>query len=172
MLIDRLFKDYPRGSYVFLPKESRISSRHRISKYVARYVRHPAIANSRICGYNGREVTFWYADRDGVKHYKTMGVDDFICAIIQHVPKRQFKMIRYYGAYSRRTKRRYSGYLQGSLRQATFEDFVTKVNKWAPKCPNCGRKMTFLWYEKGPPIENEVFGCKLSDWNHPWLSHS
>jgi hypothetical protein len=27
-------------------------------------------------------------------------------------------------------------------------------------------------YEKGPLIENKVFGCKLSDWNHPWLSHS
>ncbi|MHC1624301.1 MAG: hypothetical protein ACXQTR_06925 [Candidatus Methanospirareceae archaeon] len=28
------------------------------------------IANSRICGYNGREVTFWYVDRDYVKHYE------------------------------------------------------------------------------------------------------
>jgi hypothetical protein len=29
-----------------------------------------------------------------------------------------------------------------------------------------------VWYEKGPPVENEVFGCKISDWNHPMLSHS
>jgi hypothetical protein len=49
---------------------------------------------------------------------------------------------------------------------------ITKVNKWAPVCPNCGRKMTLISYEKGPPTENEVFGCKLSDWNHPMLSHS
>ncbi len=49
---------------------------------------------------------------------------------------------------------------------------ITKVNKWAPKCPNCGRKMTLAWYEfsKGPPIENEVFGCNLSDWQNPMLS--
>jgi hypothetical protein len=39
---------------------------------VARYVRHPAIANSRICGYNGKEVTFWYVDRDDAKRYETM----------------------------------------------------------------------------------------------------
>ena len=71
MLINRLFKDYKKGFYVFAPKESRITSRHRVSKYVARYVRHPAIANSRICGYDGAEVTFWYIDRDGSKHYKT-----------------------------------------------------------------------------------------------------
>jgi len=35
MLIDRLFKDYKNGFYVFAPKESRITSRHRVSKYVA-----------------------------------------------------------------------------------------------------------------------------------------
>ena len=59
-----------------------------------------------------------------------------------------------------------------SLKQATFEDFITKVNKWAPTCPNFGRKMTFTCYEKGPPVENEVFGCKLADWNHLMLSPS
>jgi len=73
-LIDRMFKDYLEGFYVHASEESRITSRHKISRYVARYVRHPAIANSRICGYNGREVTFWYVDRDYVKHYETMSV--------------------------------------------------------------------------------------------------
>jgi hypothetical protein len=34
----------------------------------------------------------------------------------------------------------------------------------------CHKKMTFMYYEKGPPKENEVFGCKLPDWNHPMLS--
>ncbi|RCV65349.1 putative transposase, partial [Methanophagales archaeon] len=96
----------------------------------------------------------------------------FIKALIQHIPDRNFKMIRYYGAYSRRTKRKHSGYLQRSLRQATFDDFVTNVNIWAPKCPNCGRKMVLVLYEKGPPTESEVFGSKLADWNHPMLSHS
>jgi len=88
---------------------------------------------------------------------------------VVYLPK---EMIRHYGAYSRRTKRKHSGYLQRSLRQATFEDFITKANSWAPKCPNCGRKVTLILYEKGPPIENEVFGCKLADWNHPMLSLS
>ena len=49
---------------------------------------------------------------------------------------------------------------------------ITKANKWAPKCPNCGRKMTLVLYEKGHPTENEAFGCKLADWNHPMLSLS
>nr|QNO57136.1 hypothetical protein BDIJAAHH_00009 [Methanosarcinales archaeon ANME-1 ERB7] len=157
MLIDQLFKKYRKGFYVHLKKESRITNKQRIARYVARYIRHPAVANTRLHRYNGKAVTFWYEDHEGKRHFVTMDVRVFIRALIQHIQDRNFKMIRYYGAYSRRTKRRYSGYLQRSLKQSTFKDFITKVNKWAPNCPNCGRKMTFALYEKGPPIENEVF---------------
>jgi hypothetical protein len=172
MLIHQLFENHPEGFVVYLPKEARITNKQKIARYVARYIRHPAVANTRLHGYDGKEVTFWYEDREGKRHFVTMQVREFIKALIQHIPDRNFKMIRHYGAYSRRTKRKHSGYLQRSLRQATFEDFITKVKKWAPKCPNCGRKMTLVLYEKGPPTENEVFGSKLSDWNHPMLSLS
>ncbi len=57
--IDRLL-DYPNGFYAHLPKESRIKSKRDVSKYVGRYVRHPAIANYRLYGYDGEKVTFWY----------------------------------------------------------------------------------------------------------------
>jgi hypothetical protein len=172
LLIDHLFKNYPKGFVVNLPKESRITNKQRIARYVARYIRHPAVAKTRLHRYDEKEVTFGYKNREGKRHFVTMEVREFIKALIQHIPDRNFKKIRYYGVYSRRTKRKYSGYLQRSLRQATFEDFVTKANKRAPICPNCGRKMTFVCYEKKPPGGNEVFGCKLSDWNHPLLSHS
>jgi hypothetical protein len=111
---------------------ARITNKKRIARYVARYIRHPAVSNTRLHRYDGKEVTFWYADREGKRHFVTMEVREFIKTLIQHIPDRNFKMIRYYDAYSRRTKRRYFGSLQRSLRQATFEDFVTKVNKWAP----------------------------------------
>jgi hypothetical protein len=95
-----------------------------------RYIRHPAVANTRLQRYDGKEVTFWYEDHKGKRHFVTMKVREFIKALIQHIPDRNFKMIRHYGAYSHRTKRKHSGYLQRSLRQATFEDFITKMNKW------------------------------------------
>jgi len=129
-LIDHLFKKYREGFYVHHPKESRITNKRRIARHVARYIRHPAVANTRLHRYDEKTVTFWYEDREGERHFVTMEVQEFIKALI------------------------------------------TKVNKRVPKYPNCGRKMTFVCYEKGPPIENEVFGCKLSDWNHPCLSHS
>jgi hypothetical protein len=166
-LIDLMFKDYPEGFYVHAPKESRITSWHRVARYVARYVRHPAIANSRICGYDGKEVTFWYVDRDEVKQYETMRVDEFISALIQHVPERQFKMIRYYGAYSRKRKSEYKRYLaHSSIRQYELEDFG---NQKRSRCPKCGAQMEFvMFFKKDPPLPSETgeFGTKLDDWNH------
>ena len=130
-------------------------------------MRHPAIANSRICGYDGKEVTFWYIDRDDVKRYETLRLDEFISALIQHVPERQFKMIRYYGSYSRKWKMRYKRYLaHSSIRQYELEDFGTKKRS---RCPKCGAQMEFvMFFKKDPPLPSETgeFGTKLDDWNY------
>jgi len=48
VLINRLFQKYTEGFYVHLPKESRITNIKRIAKYLARYIRHPAVANTTI----------------------------------------------------------------------------------------------------------------------------
>ena len=161
--IDSFFKRYPDGFYVRLPKESRITSKRIIGRYVARYVRHPAIANTRICGYDGSSVTFWYKDNDGVKHVVTMDVFQFIEALIQHIPDRQFKMIRYYGAYARKWKSRFKFYLQESITQSKLSDFPKKT---VVRCPICSNVMEFVMYwKKGPPSKS-VFGSKIYDWNY------
>ena len=101
-----------------------------------------------------------------------MKVEEFITALIHHIPSRNFKMIRYYGAYGRRIKKRYSGNLQRSLNQLIFTNFSKIRNTWAPICPNCGEKMSIEYYEKAPPEEKVGFGSKLPDWKYPMLSHS
>jgi uncharacterized Zn finger protein (UPF0148 family) len=171
MLVNHLFKKYPEGFYVHLPEESRITNKRKIARYVARYIRHPAVSNTRLYRYNGKSVIFWYKNHEDKRLFVTMEVEEFITALIQHIPDRNFKMIRYYGAYGRRIKKRYSGYLQRSLNQLTFADFSKIRNTWTPICPNCGEKMSFEYYEKGPPEEKVSFGSKLLDWKHPMLSH-
>ncbi len=162
--INGLFRDYREGFYAYLPEESRITSKRGIAEYVGRYVRHPAIANSRIYAYNGKEVSFWYKDNQGVRHNKTMEVYDFISAIIQHIPEKQFKMIRYYGAYCRKWKRAYTGYLtQESITQCKIEDLP---EKYIPKCPKCASILEFvIYWKKGPPY-NHSFGTKIIDWKY------
>ena len=75
-----------------------------LSKYIARYVRHPAIANGRIAGYNKKEITFYYSDNEDKEVYITKSMNNFISSLIQHIPPKQFKMIRHYGLYSRNKK--------------------------------------------------------------------
>lgn len=169
-LIDTLFKKYD-GFYAHLPEESRITSKRAIAKYVGRYVRHPAIANSRICDYDGKNVTFWYVDNDGTKHFKTMRVFEFIRSIIQHIPEKHFKMIRYYGAYCRKWKRKYAFYLmQESITQAKLKD---SYGKRVQLCPKCRTEMDFIMYWKKGPPEIDDFGTKVEDWHYiPLGNHS
>ena len=147
-IVDLAHRKYPRGFCVYV-REDRISSRKGLVKYIGRYVRHPAIANSRIIAYNGEAIKFYWKDHDDVIHYKIMLAHDFISAIIQHVPEKNQKLIRYYGAYSRRKKK-------------CIKSGITKLNqiKNSEKnicyCPICFEKMEFVFYSKKdvPPDKN------------------
>lgn len=76
-------------------------------KYIGRYIRRPAISLGRIEEYDGQFVTFKYIDKTDVKEKReTISVEEFIDRLIRHIPDENFKTIRYYGVYSRRTKKK------------------------------------------------------------------
>lgn len=157
------FNEYD-GFYVWVHKAGRIKNPKLIAKYLGRYVRHPAIANSRLTYFNGINVGFFYEEHretDVIRHDKVMKVDDFISALLQHIPEHQFKMIRYYGAYARRTKRIFKSYLQSSIKQMTLWSFgFTKEIS----CPYCGGELEFVWYCKKPPPQEIKSQQELLDW--------
>jgi hypothetical protein len=150
-LIHSLFQLYD-GFYVYLPEKSRIRSKKEIAKYVARYVRHPAIANYRLAGYDGEYVTFRYKDSEGVIHYKTMKVFDFIQALIQHIPDPQFKMIRHYGAYCRKWKRIFVNNI--ALRSITQTKLYDFRKNGINICPVCGHEMELIEFRKKGPLKS------------------
>ena len=96
--IEELFERYEDGFYVFA--KDTVKDPGKAARYVGRYVRHPAIAESRICGYDGNHITFWY-ERDKKKRYRTMSADRFIGALLSHIPPRNFKLVGYFGLYAR-----------------------------------------------------------------------
>lgn len=155
-LIDLMFRKYPEGFYVYV-KPERIKSGKHLARYIARYVRHPAIANSRIVDYDGKHVKFWYEDNNKVRHYVTMNVDEFITAVIQHIPDPNFKMIRYFGAYSRKIRRelKIDTNYQTSIRQSIIKEFDKKVVVY---CPKCNEEMECVGYtcKKPPPNLNKL----------------
>ncbi len=161
-LIDRLFKEKNNGFYV--RAKDRINSIE-ILRYIGRYIRHPAIANSRIVDYDGKTVTFWY-ERNEERFYKTMDVEDFMRAVIGHIPDRQFKLVRYYGAYSRRKRVAFAALLRGllSITQSKLTDFEITGPKKLIKCPNCGCVMDLIECVRPPPPQKWPPVVEITRW--------
>jgi len=149
-LASQMYKKYPNGFYVWLHKRGEIKHPKLIAKYVGRYVRHPAIANSRIYFYDSKIVKFFYINNEDKRIEVVMPVDKFITALIQHIPPPQFKMIRYYGAYSRKAKGLYGAKTRSSITQLNLFQFGLERIK---HCPFCHEKIEFVMYCKKPPPE-------------------
>ena len=152
------------GFYVWVHKAGRIKHPKLIAKYLGRYVRHPAIANSRLTSFDGKHVSFFYEEHreEGkIRHDVTMAVDDFISVLIQHIPEPQFKMIRYYGAYARGTKAKFGLSSQSSIRQWTLIKFGFYREI---RCPYCSGEVEFVAYLKKPPPEEIKSQRELTEW--------
>lgn len=99
-MIDRLFKQYRNGFYVHA--EPRVTNGQGVGRYIGRYIRHPAIADTRIVAYDGEQVTFYYEDHQGTRRERTWPVIEFMHGVIRHIPPKHFKMVRYFGLYAPR----------------------------------------------------------------------
>ncbi len=85
---------------------SKPSANHKVNvNYVARYTKRPAIAKSKLKHYDGYHVTFKYLDHTS-KTYRNfkLTAEQFIKRLIQHIPDKGFRMIRYYGFLVQRVR--------------------------------------------------------------------
>ena len=102
-IIDWCYKERKNGFNI--QAKRRIEGKTKqAARYMARYVRHPAIADGRIIDYDTDKVTFVY-EREGVTYTVVMNKYEFIHNVIKHIPDKNFKMVRYYGIHSRRSKK-------------------------------------------------------------------
>lgn len=150
----RLQKAYTangEGFYVHAPKQ-RGHVRQQL-RYIGRYIRRPAIAVHRIKEYDGEYVVFSYHDKaSGQEKTERVTVEEFITRLIRHIPDEQFKTIRYYGIYSRRTKgvskklihawqevsRKWVVRMQRVLKRRTWRERVKQTTGTDPLvCPRC-----------------------------------
>jgi hypothetical protein len=167
-LVNSLFQEKEDGFYV--RAKDRITTKRFIARYIGRYIRHPAIAESRITEFDGENVKFYYERAEGedkrikTKYYKTMKVEEFILAILQHIPERHFKMVRYYGAYNRVLKRKYTWMMLQIIRQEKITHYIEEPRF---SCEKCGWEMVIIDYQSpGPPKVSEdttLKRDKLSD---------
>ena len=145
------YKEHKHGFYVYAKPND--CDPETVAKYIGRYLGRPVIATSRIDHYDGDSVTFHYNRHEDNKYVvETIPVMVFISRLIQHIPEKHFKMIRYGGLYARHRKIDDCLYkVVSKEKRHVFRSF----NRWRTAilssfgydplvCPDCGHKMKFL----------------------------
>jgi len=146
-----IYNNHKNGFYVYA-KPNKCKPEH-IIKYIGRYLGRPTIATSRIDRHDGDTVTFHYnRHEDNKLIHETIPSLEFIERLIQHIPDKHFKQIRYYGIYARHRDS------DKSLLMAIPKEkhkILLSFNQWREcillsfgydplMCPQCGNTMLFL----------------------------
>jgi len=158
-LIERLFREHKDGFYVYAKR--RVSKPRQIALYVGRYLRHPAIAESRISGFDVETnmVTYWFFDEHKVKQFVSLHAFEFIDRLVRLIPDKNMKLIRYYGLYSRRSV----GVLQKVLTPLSREKVPVVRKRVVVCCPNCGKVMDLVGVSR--PDDGGGGGLVYSEWD-------
>lgn len=171
-LVNQLYKKYPNGFYVNANRD--VKNKKEATKYIGRYVGRPAISEKRIVSYDGEYVVINYTDHK-TKEYveEKITVFEFIKRVIIHVAEKQFKMIRYYGIYTSRSKRKKvikffrDKYDQLKRKADCWRMRLIKTYGHDPlKCCNCGSimELTDIYYKN--------YGSVLEYWEKRMLEEA
>jgi hypothetical protein len=149
----QMYRMHENGFYVYAKPS--LADHRTVTQYIGRYLGRPVIATKRIDRYNkdADTVTFHYNRHEDNKYIeRTLPAIEFIKLLMQHIPEKNFKMIRYYGIYSRHRE------IDKNLRrQRTSEQrrIFTSFTRWREsillsfgydplQCPKCNSQMEIL----------------------------
>ena len=112
-----------------------------LGSYLARYVRHPPIGESRILGFDDEGVRIRY-EWDNEVHETTVTTDDFVRSLLSNIPPKGFHVVRWYGLYSP-THRRWARWMMcGIVTVPTrLESYIDVLSGDEMRCVDCGGVM-------------------------------
>lgn len=167
----KMFKEYPEGFYIHA--KSRMKSAIGAARYIGRYLARPAIAEYRIIGYDGENVTFWYESHETKEKLEvTLTAEEFIGKVLMHIPPKYFKMVRTYGVYAgsicakirkcfgllkfiksglKAIQYTLKEYWKKETKKLTYRQLMIRTFSKDPhKCKNCGELMELweIWQRK------------------------
>ena len=104
-LFGKLYKEKDDGFVILADRK--VMNPKRAAKYIGRYLARPAIAEYRIIRYENDQVTYWYEDLETKKRETvTVSVRKFMVQLISHIPPKSFRMVRYYGLYAHKRRKK------------------------------------------------------------------
>lgn len=139
---------YKKGWVVFCAKPT--ANHKQNVEYLARYIKRPPIAESRLRHYDGQSIRFCYLDhRSNTYKNLTLTAEQFIARFVQHIPDRGFRMIRYYGFLANRVigkllplAHKLFGCQFDSTATPDFASLIKKNFNFDPlSCVLCGQQM-------------------------------
>ena len=135
----RSFKD---GTSGYVVKHYRnLGDMEGLGRYLARYVRHPPIGESRILGFDDEGVRIRY-EWDNEVHETTVSTEDFVRSVLSNIPPKGFRVVRRYGLYSPTLSRWARCMLCGVVSSpTTLEIFMNVLSGDELSCPDCGGVM-------------------------------
>jgi hypothetical protein len=149
MILDYAYNQYVNGFNIKrikgnIPKKELVG-------YIARYIRHPPISNRRIVDYKDNNVTIICKKADTKIKYKiNISVDKFITRLIKHIPPKNYKLIHYFGLYSRVT---YTSFIRRDKQETIIKYFGGKPIIKCLKCMKILYPVGFFYpfYPEKPP---------------------
>lgn len=131
-------KRFENGTNGFVVKNYRdILDVKNFGSYLARYVRHPPIGESRLLGFDGRNVRIKY-EWDNDVFETDVSIDRFIKAILVNISPKGFQEVRYYGLY---VNLFYTGarkvLMRISIKITTLYEFTEETRKKNIVCVRC-----------------------------------
>ena len=153
-----MLERYPNG-FVTNVEDSR--NQEAVIKYLARYMRHPAISNGRIKLYDGKNIVINTDNKKWSNFHKSFTVDEFITALILHISPKNFKVVRWYGLYSRREVRLERRIIKEN--QETISLFLSGGKKII-RCPHCKNLLKDVMFFTNKPPDKAMLMQKLDYW--------
>jgi hypothetical protein len=130
-----------------------------VIRYLARYMRHPAMANSRILFYGRGKVVIKMRDKYKRDYSTWFHVNDFIARIIAHISPKHFRVVRWYGIYSRREVR----LTRKKIKQEIIIGNAEHKNK-VIRCPECKNLLSSVMFFPSKPPDKRLSAGRLDYW--------
>lgn len=139
--------------------------------YLGRYLKKPPISGSRLAHYTcGATLSFTYLDhRTQTYQQETLSQADMLRRVVQHIPEKHFRMIRYFGFLANRVCGQYLPKVYEALKMATpgpvpklyFAPMAKAFLNVDPfRCVLCGARIVYTAAISGLTVQGLVLNAQ------------